>query len=252
MAGRWHFEPGASTTRLLCRDVTCCWTTALVNGRGAAGSDSSYRTRRARSGLSPRGFECDLRAVSGLNLRDLAARSCGLNPHWLQFGKVRTAAVPVSSGQGAIPFFSQCIEVILRHLGCDAFVTQQPDVKGIQEAATSGAEIVFLADDDRFVALNIRSGACADDDPCTANGYVTALEAAAGGLSLRSVAVLHLGRSGERPPDGLSSSAPQWWRSSRMCSGPPPPPATTHCGSSRCPRLWRSQTISSTRRRRPT
>ena len=60
----------------------------------------------------------------------------------------RIAAVPVSSGLGFIPFFSQCVEVILRHIGCDAFVTSRPDVKGVQEAVDRGARVLFVADDD--------------------------------------------------------------------------------------------------------
>jgi pyrrolysine biosynthesis protein PylD len=141
-------------------------------------------------------FDAGLRSVAGIDLRTLALRTCDLaeaDPLW---AGARVAAVPISSGLGFIPFFSQCIEVILRHIGCDAFVTEQPDVKGLQEAVDRGARALFLADDDRFVALNMHSGACADDDPCTAKGYVTALEAAAGGLSGRPVLVLGLGPVG--------------------------------------------------------
>jgi pyrrolysine biosynthesis protein PylD len=135
-------------------------------------------------------FDADLQRVSGLTLRTLAANSCGVDPRALRLDSAPIAAVPISSGQGFIPFFTQCVKIVLQHIGCDAFVTEQPDVKGLQLAAGRGAEVVFVADDDRFIALNLRSGACADDDPCTANGYVAALEAAAGGLSLRT------GRSG--------------------------------------------------------
>ena len=141
-------------------------------------------------------FDAGLLDVAGVDLRALALRAAVSTEPQSPLAGARIAAVPISSGLGFIPFFSQCIEVILRHVGCDAFVTAQPDVKGLQEAADRGAEVIFVADDDRFVALNIRSGACADDDPCTANGYVTALEAAAGGLSGRPVLVLGLGPVG--------------------------------------------------------
>jgi pyrrolysine biosynthesis protein PylD len=142
------------------------------------------------------GFEADLRGVTGLDLRALALKAVGCQVGDSPLAGARVAAIPISSGLGFIPFFSKCVEIILCHIGCQAFVTAQPDVKGLQEAADRGAEVVFAADEDRFVALNIYSGACADDDPCTANGYVTALEAAAGGLSFRSVAVLGLGPVG--------------------------------------------------------
>jgi pyrrolysine biosynthesis protein PylD len=141
-------------------------------------------------------FDAGLRGLAGLDVRALALRTCGLEEAESPLAGASVAAVPISSGLGFIPYFSQCVEIILRHIGCDAFVSTQPDVKGLQEAADRGAQVVFAADDDRFVALNIRSGTCADDDPCTANGYVTALEAAAGGLSFRAVAVLGLGPVG--------------------------------------------------------
>jgi pyrrolysine biosynthesis protein PylD len=141
-------------------------------------------------------LDAALLSVAGVDLRALALRACGLDEAQSPLPGARTAAVPVSSGLGFIPFFSQCIEIILRHIGCDGFATAQPDVKGLQEAADRGAQVVFTADDDRFVALNILTGACADDDPCTANGYVTALEAAGGGLGGRSVLVLGLGPVG--------------------------------------------------------
>jgi pyrrolysine biosynthesis protein PylD len=162
-------------------------------------------------------FDAGLRGVAGIDLRELALRTCGLTEAESPLAGARIAAVPVSSGLGFIPFFSQCVEVILRHIGCDAFVTVQPDVKGLQEAADRGAQVVFVADDDRFVALNILSGACADDDPCTANGYVTALEAAAGGLSGRSVCVLGLG------PVGRAASRRLAERGARVLAVEPDP-----------------------------
>jgi pyrrolysine biosynthesis protein PylD len=154
-------------------------------------------------------FDAGLLGVAGLDLRALALRTCELDEAGSPLAAARIAAVPISSGLGFIPFFSQCIQVILRHIGCDAFVTVQPDVKGLQEAADRGAEVVFVADDDRFVALNIRNGACADDDPCTANGYATALEAAAGGLGGRPVLVLGLGPVGRAASRRLAAHGAQ-------------------------------------------
>ncbi len=69
-------------------------------------------------------------------------------------------------------------------------------MRGLQEAADRGDGIIFIADDHRFIALNIRTGVCIDDDPATADGYVTALAAAAGGLEGREVLLLGLGPVG--------------------------------------------------------
>ena len=146
-------------------------------------------------------FERDLVAVCGLTLPELAQRTVDADrrpasPAAVPFAGARVAAVPVSSGEGFIPGFCECVVAIVRHLGCDAHVTTRPDVRGLWEAAHEGAEVVFVADDVCFVALNIRRGSCVDDDPATADGYVTALAAAAGGLAGRSVLLLGLGPVG--------------------------------------------------------
>ena len=137
-----------------------------------------------------------LRDATGLGLRDLALRTVTDGDRCVQLHGARAAAVPMSSGEGVILGFSACVVAVLQHLGCDAWMTSQPDVRGIQAAVAAGAEVLFLADDHRFIALNVTKGCSVDDDPATADGYVTALEAAAGGLAGRHVLVLGLGPVG--------------------------------------------------------
>jgi pyrrolysine biosynthesis protein PylD len=147
-------------------------------------------------------FEKGLRRVTGCGLLAVAEQAADAGPGAAaRLAGARLAVVPVSAGQGFIPGFTECVATILAHLGCDAFVTPEPDVRGLQIAAARGAEAVLAADDQRFIALNIRSGACVDDDPATAAGFVAALGAAAGGLAGRPVLVLGLG------PVGLAAVA---------------------------------------------
>jgi pyrrolysine biosynthesis protein PylD len=141
-------------------------------------------------------FEARLIEATGLDLRDVALRTAIDDSRCVQLRGARVAAVPMSSGQGFIPGFSECVETILAHLGCDAWVTTQPDVRGVQAAVAAGAALLFLADDRRFIALNVLKGCTVDDDPATADGYVTALDAAARGLVDRSVLLLGLGPVG--------------------------------------------------------
>ena len=161
-------------------------------------------------------FETGLVEVSGLTLRTLGARTVTVDAAASSLGRaaavpaatrspapapdLRTdavfACVPVTTGEGLISGFSECVAVILRHMGWRASVTAQADVRGIQEAVDGGAEVFFMADDHRFVAVNVRQGRCVDDDPATAHGYVTALEAAAGDLAGRRVLLLGLGPVG--------------------------------------------------------
>jgi 3-methylornithyl-N6-L-lysine dehydrogenase len=141
-------------------------------------------------------FEAQLLSVAGIGLRDLALQTAVSEPVCVPLYGARIAAVPISTGEGFIPGFSECVAAILGRLGCDAWVTAQADVRGVQEAVSSGADVIFMADDYRFVALDLNKGRCIDDDPATADGYVTALEAAAGGLVGRDVLLLGLGPVG--------------------------------------------------------
>lgn len=155
-------------------------------------------------------FESGLVEVSGLTLRSLAARTVALDAELAAAATAGAGAgrapelpaaasfacVPVTTGEGIISGFGECVAVILGRLGWSARVTGQPDVRGLQEAVDGGAEVLFVADDHRFVALNVRKARCVDDDPATAHGYVTALEAAAGGLEGRHVLLLGLGPVG--------------------------------------------------------
>jgi 3-methylornithyl-N6-L-lysine dehydrogenase len=141
-------------------------------------------------------FEGRLREVADMDLRELAMATVAEPPVCVPLHGARIAAVPITSGEGVISGFTDCVAAILRHLDCEAWVTGQPDVRGIQEAMTSRAEVIFLADDHRFIALDVRNGRCIDDDPATADGYVTALDAAAGGLFGKPVLLLGLGPVG--------------------------------------------------------
>jgi len=142
-------------------------------------------------------FEAGLREIAGFGLRGIALRSVARAPVCVPLIGARLAAVPITSGEGIISGFADCVAVILGRLGCEAWVTAQPDVRGIQEAVAQGADVVFMADDHRFIALDLVHGRCIDDDPATADGYVTALEAAAGGSLLgRHVLLLGLGPVG--------------------------------------------------------
>jgi len=137
-----------------------------------------------------------LHEATGMGLRDIALRSVTDGDRCVQLRGARVAAVPMSSGEGVIPGFSACVVATLLHLGCDAWATTQSDVSGIQAAVAAGAEVLFLADDLRFIALHVARSLTVDNDHATADGYVTALEAAAGDLDGRDVLVLGVGSVG--------------------------------------------------------
>jgi 3-methylornithyl-N6-L-lysine dehydrogenase len=144
------------------------------------------------------GVEKNLKKATGLDLVGIAARACGVGEGVARdaLANASSAVVPISSGQGVISGFVECVAAICRHIGCATRVTGRTDVGGFADALGSGSTLVFAADDERFLALNAKRGWMADNDPCTAHAYVAALDAAAGGVAGKPVLVIGLGPVG--------------------------------------------------------
>jgi len=134
---------------------------------------------------------------TGLNLFELAARAAGVESRVLsrEIGNYVAAVVPITSGQGIITGFSEAVNAILWHIGIESYITREPDVAGIGEALTSGADIFFAADDHKFLAANLNSSVVIDNSQATAAGFVQALAAAAEyrGANLQGEPVLVIG-----------------------------------------------------------
>jgi pyrrolysine biosynthesis protein PylD len=144
-------------------------------------------------------YDLSLRESTGLNLLAVACRAADTSPGeaMRRLAAVTVAVVPVTAGQGVIDGFAESVSSILEHLGAQAFVTVATDVSGIAQAVEEGARLLFMADDHRFVALDLRNGGLVDSTEATARGFVAALEAMSGGLEDKSVLVIGVGRVGE-------------------------------------------------------
>ena len=196
-------------------------------------------------------FERDLSAVSGLTLRDVATRSVADDPICVPLFGARIAAVPISTGEGFIPGFCDCVAAILGHLGCEAWVTDEPDVRGIQAAADEGAQVLFLADDHRFIALDLHNGRLHRRRP----RHCRRLRGRPGGRGERSrgqatsfcwgsAPLASPRRAVSSPSARRSTSSSPTASVCAPCSAPACP-----CGPSRSTRAWPSATSSSTPRR---
>ena len=108
---------------------------------------------------------------------------------------VRVSAVPITQGLGIIGSFSESVASIVRSMGFRAEVSQATDVEGIFRAKEAGAQVIFLADDERFIALNTENGRVGENDRCTALGYIEAARAMAAkrGKDLGDMRVLQIG-----------------------------------------------------------
>lgn len=89
----------------------------------------------------------------------------------------RIAVVPITQGEGIIGSFSESVAAIVRSMGFTADVMEKTDVDGIYHAGLGGYDILFFADDTRYLALNIKSGRFSDNNYATALGFIQALKA---------------------------------------------------------------------------
>ncbi len=143
-------------------------------------------------------YDAELAARTGHTLRGIACRAVEIDDAQVRdlLCEIHVAMIPITSGKGIIAGFADAVLSILAHLGANAFVTQSPDVTGIAEAVQKKADVMMLADDERFVALHIQSRQIADNAVCTGQAYATGLNLMTGGLKGRSVLVIGCGPVG--------------------------------------------------------
>jgi pyrrolysine biosynthesis protein PylD len=141
-------------------------------------------------------YDAGLIRVTGLSLRQIACAAAGITEQDLMERAGRVAVVPVTAGKGLIPSFTDAVKSIVRYLGFTAFVTAKTDVAGIAEGIAREATILFMADDNIFMALNLCTGVVIDNGEATGRGFVAALDAAARGLEGKSALVIGAGAVG--------------------------------------------------------
>jgi len=103
-----------------------------------------------------------VRRVTGLDIKGICKDFYGTTPCCEKVG-----IVPVTSGNGIIGSFSESLHAITEYFGFDSFVTDMPDVSGYYEAVRNGAQIILMADDNTFLAHNLKNGKIANNQPCT-------------------------------------------------------------------------------------
>jgi pyrrolysine biosynthesis protein PylD len=143
-------------------------------------------------------YDSELIARTGCSLSGIACRAAEIDEAQIKnlLPEIRVGVIPISSGEGVIGGFAEAVLNILLHMGAKAFLTRTTDVAGIAESFEKKADIVMLADDERFVALHIRSRSIADNGVCTGKAFATGLRLMAGGLKGREVLVIGCGPVG--------------------------------------------------------
>lgn len=145
-----------------------------------------------------RDLDRELKKKTGLSYAALAAKvgGCSVSDMDRAAQAIKIAAVPVTTGLGIIGSFAESVASIVHAMGFQSFVTKRTDVDGLWEAYENGADIVYMADDDRFLSINLNKRKMANNDYATAFGYTTALEGALGSFVGKEILVLGCGTVG--------------------------------------------------------
>ena len=160
-------------------------------------------TRLTTSDLSGIGrgqdlYDKELLEKTGLTLRQIACRAAGIGEEQILrvVRDLKVGMIPITAGAGTIWGFTQAVRNIASHLGFTAFVTERFDVAGFAEAIERRADVVLMADDERFVAVNLLTRRVVDNTEATGRGYGAALERLAKGVCDRRVLIIGAGRVG--------------------------------------------------------
>lgn len=152
-------------------------------------------------------YEEDLMAKTGCDLIGMACLGAGISQ--TRFKQRATALsvglVPVTMGQGVISGFCEAVSSILSYVGGWVFIAEKEDVAGITESVERGADIVMLADDDRFVAIHLNRGRIVDNSIATGKVFVEGLNQMGGDLKGRPVLVIGCGPVGQSAAETLAN-----------------------------------------------
>ena len=152
-------------------------------------------------------YEQDLFKKTGLDFIGIAAAANDISRNNIckAAERFKVAVVTVTAGLGAIRGFAESVAAILSQAGFRAEVMSQTDVSGLDNVYTTpGIGFVFLADDKKYIGLNLNRRRISENSSATAGGYVAALEAMCpGGLTGKDVLMMGYGKVGKLAAQNL-------------------------------------------------
>jgi pyrrolysine biosynthesis protein PylD len=150
------------------------------------------------------GIDDALRLRANTDLKGVALTTIGVTTEGVApLPYQRVAVVAMTSGDGIIAGFAETLVAIADHIGLEANTTPDSDVSGIAQAYTEGCDIMILADDDRFVAINTKTGQIADNNRATGEGFAVLLDLMAGGVRAQPCGVIGCGPVGSHAASRL-------------------------------------------------
>ena len=148
-------------------------------------------------------YNAELKAKTGFDLKELVMDTYGISEERFKkyAEKLLIAAVPVTQGEGIIGSFSESVAAIVRSMGFRTFVPDETDVDGIYNAVLMDADVIYMADDERYLAFSRDNGSFGENDYATALGYIMVLrqmmKRAGLDIAKEKVLVIGNGRVGE-------------------------------------------------------
>ncbi len=150
-------------------------------------------------------YDAQLRIKTGCALRGIACHAAGVEEKTVQelIASVRVGVIPMTCGEGVISGFAATVRHIADHIGFNAYVTRHTDAAGLAEAFEKKFDILMMADDERFVAIQIKHYRVIDNAAATGQGFAAGLDLMAGGLQGKRTLVIGCGPVGRSSATAL-------------------------------------------------
>lgn len=104
--------------------------------------------------------------------------------------------IPVTAGQGVIPDFAETVCAVLKYSGVNAQAAKASDTSGLALAFENKVDAVMMADDNRFVGINLHTRKVVDNASATGTVFAAALDLMARGTENKPVLVMGCGPVG--------------------------------------------------------
>jgi pyrrolysine biosynthesis protein PylD len=150
-------------------------------------------------------YDAELRIKTGCTLLGLACHAVETEKNIIQdlIVSFKVGVVPTTCGKGIISGFADAIKSIASHMGFKAFTTRHTDISGIAEAIENKADILMMADDNRFVALHLKHHRLIDNSSATGKGYAAGLDLMNKGVKGEKCLVIGCGPVGRSAASAL-------------------------------------------------
>lgn len=144
-------------------------------------------------------YDRHLRDATGRSLAGIAAHAWNADEARLtdRIKNFSIHVIPVTAGQGVITDFSETVAAILKFLGFPASVSDETDASGLASAFEKKTDAVMMADDSRFVGINLKTRRVVDNAVATGRVFAAALDLMARGIKDRDVLVMGCGPVGD-------------------------------------------------------